>query len=52
MYALKSKILIYNDDRDQWLHCFDYALDEVNAAEVKTVLKQPMFRMADFLVNT
>jgi hemoglobin len=44
---------INSNDRDQWLHCFDYALDEINASEeVKVMLKQPMFRMADFLVNS
>jgi hemoglobin len=39
-------------ERDQWLMCFDKALDRIEASsEVKSMLKEPIFRMADFMVN-
>ncbi len=38
--------------RDQWLHCWDVAMDRVGASEeVKEMIKTPIFRMADFMVN-
>ena len=39
--------------RDQWLLCMDKALEAVNASnEVKLMLQQPMFRIADTVTNT
>lgn len=39
-------------ERDQWLLCMDKALDDIGASdEVKTMLKQPMFRLAHFISN-
>ncbi|CAA0121058.1 Group 2 truncated hemoglobin YjbI [BD1-7 clade bacterium] len=38
--------------RDEWLLCWDKALDTVGASdELRTMLKDPIFRMADFMVN-
>lgn len=43
---------IGNAERDQWLLCFDKALDRVGASpEVKEMVREPIFRMADFMVN-
>ena len=43
---------ISEKERDQWLLCFEKALDRVGASdEVKTMIKDPVFRMADFMVN-
>ncbi len=43
---------ISNAERDQWLLCFDKALDRVGASEeAKQMIKEPIFRMADFMVN-
>jgi len=43
---------INEEARDQWLYCWDKALDKVGADEsVKEMIKNPIFRMADFLVN-
>lgn len=43
---------IGTDERDQWLLCFDKALDRINAStELKAMLKEPIFQLADFLVN-
>lgn len=40
-------------ERDQWLRCMDEALLRVNASEeVKAMLKNPMFRIADALRTT
>lgn len=37
-------------ERDQWLLCMDHALQEVGASdEVKRLLKEPFYRLADFL---
>lgn len=37
-------------ERDQWLLCMDHALQEVGASdEVKSFLKAPLYRLADFL---
>lgn len=37
-------------ERDQWLLCMDHALQEVGASdEVKQLLKEPFYRLADFL---
>lgn len=39
--------------RDQWLMCMDEALRRVDASdEVKAMLKDPMFRIADAIRNT
>lgn len=39
-------------ERDQWLLCMDTALERVNASdEVKAMLKDPMFRIADAISN-
>lgn len=39
-------------ERDQWLLCMDKALERINASdEVKAMLKQPMFNIADRLRN-
>ncbi len=38
--------------RDQWLYCWDKALDQIGATdELKGMLKEPTFRLADFMVN-
>ncbi|HLS97596.1 MAG: group II truncated hemoglobin [Porticoccaceae bacterium] len=38
--------------RDQWLRCMDEALEAVGAsAEVKAMLKEPMFQLADIVRN-
>ncbi|MRI35356.1 globin [Endozoicomonas sp. OPT23] len=38
--------------RDQWLKCMNEALIRVNASEeVKEMLNQPMFQLADFIRN-
>lgn len=40
-------------ERDQWLLCMDTALKQVKASdEVKAMLKDPMFRIADAICNT
>jgi len=39
-------------ERDQWLVCMDEALERVNASdELKTLLKEPMYRIADTVRN-
>lgn len=39
-------------ERDQWLLCMDKALERINASdEVKAMLKQPMFNMAERMRN-
>lgn len=43
---------ISEDARDQWLYCWDRAMEKVGAsAEVQAMIKDPIFRMADFMVN-
>ncbi|WP_062266643.1 group II truncated hemoglobin [Endozoicomonas arenosclerae] len=43
---------ITSDHRDQWLLCMDKALEAIDASEqVKSMLKEPMFRLADFIKN-
>lgn len=43
---------IGSSERDQWLLCFEKALERVGASnEVKAMVKEPVFRMADFMVN-
>jgi hemoglobin len=43
---------IDEEARDQWLRCMDEALDKVAAsAHVKTMLKKPMFDLANFIRN-
>lgn len=38
--------------RDQWLNCFDKALEREGASEeTRLMIKDPIFRMADFMVN-
>lgn len=37
-------------ERDQWLFCMDQALADIGASdEAKTLLKEPLYRLADFL---
>ena len=39
--------------RDQWIACWDLALDKVAAGDdFRTMTKEPIARMANFLVNT
>ncbi|CAH0993356.1 Group 2 truncated hemoglobin YjbI [Sinobacterium norvegicum] len=39
-------------ERDQWLLCMDAALEKINASdEVKAMLKEPMWQLADFIRN-
>lgn len=39
-------------ERDQWLACMDEALERIGASEeLKTMLKEPMFRVADTVRN-
>lgn len=39
-------------ERDQWLKCFDIALERIGASdEVKAMLKIPVFRVADAVRN-
>ncbi len=39
-------------ERDQWLLCMDEALNRINASdELKEMLKEPMFRVADTVRN-
>ncbi len=46
-YAIGEK------ERDQWLMCMGRALEEMGASrEVKDMLKNPLFRVADMLRNT
>ena len=40
------------DERDQWLSCMDGALERIEASEeLKAMLKEPMFRVADTIRN-
>ncbi len=40
------------DERDQWLRCFEVALERVGASdELKQMLKTPIFRVADAVRN-
>jgi len=40
------------EERDQWLLCMDRALERIEANEdLKNMLKQPMFRVADAVRN-
>ena len=39
--------------RDQWITCWERALDKTNApAEFRSMTREPVFRMANFLVNS
>ncbi len=39
-------------ERDQWLVCMDAAMEQINASdELKTMLKEPMSRIADTVRN-
>ena len=39
-------------ERDQWLACMDQALEDIDASdELKAMLKEPMFRVADTVRN-
>ena len=39
-------------ERDQWLRCMDLALERVGASdELKAMLKEPLFRVADTVRN-
>lgn len=47
-----AKYAIGSNERDQWLACMDEALDRVGASEeVKEMLKEPMFHLADVMRN-
>ncbi len=40
------------DERDQWLLCMDTALERIEASdELKQMLKEPMYRIADTVRN-
>ena len=40
------------DQRDQWVACWDRALEKVDAPEeFRAMTKEPVYRMANFLVN-
>ena len=40
------------DQRDQWVACWDRALEKVDAPEeLRAMTKEPVYRMANFLVN-
>lgn len=40
------------DERDQWLLCMDTALERIGASEeLKQMLKEPMYRIADTVRN-
>lgn len=40
------------EERDQWLLCMDAALDRIGASdEVRTLLREPLFRIADTVRN-
>jgi len=40
-------------ERDQWLICWDQALKKIRAPEeFKVMVKEPIYRMADFMINT
>lgn len=44
---------IGEDQRDQWIACWDRALDKVDAPEdFRVMTKEPIQRMANFLVNS
>ena len=48
-----SHYKINADHRDQWLLCMNHALEQIGASdEVKTMLKEPMFHLADTVKNT
>ncbi len=48
-----KKFAITESARDQWLLCWDKAMEKVAASEeVKNMTKRSIFRMADFMVNT
>ena len=39
-------------ERDQWLLCFDKALEKIDAPqEVRDMVRQPILNLADFIVN-
>ena len=43
---------IGKQERDQWLLCMDSALDQIDASqELKEMLKQPLFQIADTVRN-
>jgi len=43
---------ISHEERDQWLDCMDQALENIDASdELKSMLKQPMFAIADLVRN-
>lgn len=43
---------IGKEERDQWLTCMDAALEKIGASEeLKAMLKEPMFRVADTVRN-
>lgn len=43
---------INEEARDQWLHCWEKALERVDAPEeLREMVRKPIFHMADFMVN-
>lgn len=43
---------ISEDARDQWLQCWNEAMNRIGASEeTQEMIKMPIFRMADFMVN-
>lgn len=43
---------IGEEQRDQWVACWDRALEKVDApADFRDMTREPIFRMANFLVN-
>lgn len=43
---------ISEEARDQWLMCWEKALERVDAPqEVRDMVRKPIFQMADFMVN-
>lgn len=47
-----AKYAIGVNERNQWLACMDQALEQVGASDqVKTMLKEPMYNMAEMMRN-
>lgn len=43
---------IGEDQRDQWMACWERALERINAPdEFRNMTREPIFRMASFLMN-
>lgn len=40
------------DERDQWITCWNRALDRIDApVEFRDMVREPIFRMASFMIN-